>query len=206
MRRAQRLTFVWALCQTACTYGPAQHRVWIKQAEGRPETRTFAAIVQSQVRREATGLAAFPDGGSPRIADQAVTIYVADVDQRTVRRIGRIPVPSEVDRAFEPFLLGWKGAALYLQFSGCPRHSSECWGQLTRLIFYRVGEDGAIVRVDSVPRPLEREPGMGARAPGERVYMRISAWYDSVSVRTEDEGPFTVRFVLNRERELVPKR
>jgi hypothetical protein len=205
MRRAQPLTFLWALCLTACTYGPAQHRVWIKQAEGRPETRTFAAIVQSQVRREATGLAAFPDGGKAKISDQLVTMYVADVDQRVVRRMGQIPVPAEVYEAFEPFLLGWKGPAFYVQLSGCPRHRSECWGKLTRRIFYRVGEDGAIARVDSVPRPLEREPGMGARAPGERVYMRITAWYDSVSVRTEDGGPFTARFVLNRERELVPK-
>ena len=204
MRPAHTLIFVWMLCLSGCTYGPAQHRVWIKQAEGRPETRTFAAIVQSQVRREATGIAAFPDGGSPKITDQVVTVYVADVDQRIARRIGQIPVPPEVDRAFEPFLLGWKGPSFYLQFSGCPRHSSECWGKLTRYVYYRVGEDGTIARVDRVPQRFEREPGMGARAPGERVYMRITAWYDSVSVRTEDEGPFTARFVLNRERELVP--
>ena len=61
-------------------------------------------------------------------------------------------------------------------------------GPLERHIAFRAGEDGTITRVDSVPPNLEHEPGMIARAPGERVYMRLSATYDSVFVLTRGWG------------------
>ena len=204
--RAQWLMLVGALClsASACTYGPPHHRVWIQQAEGRPETRTFAAIVWSEVRREATGLAAFPDGGVPKLTEQAVTIYVADVDRRTARRVGQIRIPRDMELSHEPFLPGWRGSSFFVQISGCPNPHAECNDKNLNRAAYRVDEDGTITRVDSVPRPLEREPGMGARAPGERVYVRVSATRDTVRVRTEDEGPFVARFVLNGDGELVP--
>jgi hypothetical protein len=204
MRRPRSLTIAGVLAMSACTYGPPQHRIQIQQAEGRPETRTFAAIVWSEVRREATGLAAFPDGGVPRIRDQSVTIYVADVDQRAVRRVGQIRIPPEMENSRQPFLPGWKGSSFYVQLSGCPNPHAECNDKILRRAAYRVDEDGTMTRVDTVPRPLEREPGMGARAPGERVYMRISATGDTVFVRTEDGGPFVPLFMLNRDGELVP--
>ena len=191
---------------SACTYGPPRRRVWIQQAEGRPETRVFAAIVWSEVRREATGLAAFPDGGVPKISDQSVTIYVADVNQRSARRVGRIVVPRDMENSREPFLPGWQGSSFYVQIAGCPNPHAECNARRVNRAAYRVDQDGTIARVDSLPRLLEREPGMGARAPGERVYMRISATRDTVRVRTEDGGPFTAKFALDGERVLVPIR
>jgi hypothetical protein len=207
IRRAQTLPFLCALSLSACTYGPVQHRINIAGAVARPETRTFAVIVWSELRREATGLAAFPDGGVPKIRDQSVTLYVADVDEQTVRRMGQIPVPAEVENSHGAFLLGWKGSAFYVQLSGCqPRSGSECWGPLERHIAFRAAEDGTITRVDSVPPNLEHEPGMIARAPGERVYMRLSATSDSVFVLTQDGGAYTPRFALNRDREFVPLR
>jgi hypothetical protein len=204
--RAPWLMLMAAIClsASACTYGPPQHRVWIQQAEGRPETRTFAAIVWSEVRREATGLAAFPDGGVPKLSEQAVTIYVADLDRRATRRVGQIRIPREMELSHEPFLPGWRGSSFFVQISGCLNPHAECNDRNLNRAAYRIDEDGTIARVDSVPRPLEREPGMGARAPGERVYMRVSATRDTVRVRTEDEGPFVARFVLNGDGELVP--
>ena len=197
------LVFTLVVLAAACTYGPPRRRVWIEQAEGRPETRTFAAIVWSEVRREATGLAAFPDGGVPKLRDQSVTIYVADVDKRTVRRIGQIRIPPEMENSHQPFLPGWKGSSFYVQVSGCPDPHAECGDKQLRRAAYRIDEDDTITRVDSVPRPLEREPGMGARAPGEIVYMRIRASRDTVRVRTEDGGPLLARFALSRDGELV---
>ncbi|HSQ29243.1 MAG TPA: hypothetical protein VLN49_05295 [Gemmatimonadaceae bacterium] len=206
MRRPRTLTIAGLLAMSACTYGPAQHRVQIQQVRGRPETRTFAAVVWSEVRREATGLAAFPDGGSPKIRDQAVTIYVADADQLSVRRVGQIRIPREMDVYPQPYLDGWQGSSFYLTVSGCPRPGTECDGKRRRKVAYRVDEDGTMTRVDAVPPRLEREPGMGARAPGERVYMRIYERLDTVFVRTVDEGPFVPLFILNRNRELAPIR
>lgn len=204
MRRPRSLTIAALLAMSACTYGPPQHRIQIQQAEGRPESRTFAAIVWSEVRREATGLAAFPDGGVAKIRDQSVTIYVADVDQRTVRRVGQIRIPPEMENSRQPFLPGWKGSSFYVQVSGCPNPHAECNDKILRRAAYRVDENGMMTRVDTVPPRLEREPGMGARAPGEQVYMRISATRDTVFVRTEDGGPFVPHFVLSRDGELAP--
>lgn len=204
--RTRWLTLLVCLELAACTYGPPHHRVWIQQAEGRPETRMFAAIVWSEVRREATGLAAFPDGGVPKLNDQSVTIYTADVDQRTVHRIGQIRIPPEMENSREPFLPGWQGSSFYVRVSGCPDPHAECNDRRLNRAAYRIDDDGTITRVDSVPRGLEREPGMGARAPGERVYMRISATRDTVRVRTEDPGTFTAQFALNRAGALVPIR
>jgi hypothetical protein len=45
-----------------------------------------------------------------------------------------------------------------------------------------------------------------ARALGERVYTRVSNLTDSIKVVTDDGGPWLVRFVLDRNGELVPVR
>jgi hypothetical protein len=206
MRRARALTIAGVLATSACTYGPAQHRVQIEQAQVRPETRTFAAIVSSEVRREATGLAAFPDGGSPKIRDQAVTVYLGDADQHIVRRVGQILIPPEIEEYPSPYLRGWQGSSLYFTVSGCPQRGAECGEKTRRQISYRVDEDGTMTRVDAMPQHLERQPNMGARAPGERVYMRINATFDTVYVRTVDDGPFVPLFALNRDGELAPVR
>lgn len=202
--RARWLALAGIACISACTYGPPVHRVWIEQAEGRPESRTFAAIVWSEVRQEATGLAAFPDGGVPKLTEQTVTIYIADVDRRTVRRAGQIRIPREMTNARPPFLPGWKGSSFFVQVSGCPGSRAECNDSRLNRAAYRIDDDGTITRTDSVPRPLEREPGMLARAPGERVYMRISATRDTIRIRTEDGAPFAARFALDDRGELEP--
>lgn len=204
MRRPRILTIAGLLALSGCTYGPPQHRIQIQQVRGRPETRTFAAIVWSEVRSEATGLAAFPDGGVAKIRDQSVTIYVADVDQHAVRRVGQIRIPPEMENSRQPFLPGWKGSSFYVTVSGCPHPGAECNDKRLRRAAYRVDENGTMTRVDTVPERLEREPGMGARAPGERVYMRIYERLDTVFVRTVDEGPFAPLFILNRNGELAP--
>lgn len=211
LRRARRLGRSRALllpallALAACTYGPERHDLSIAGAVVRPESRTIAAIVASEFRREATGLAAFPDGGVPRTRDRTLTPYVADIDQHTVRRFETIRVPDEVRNGYEPFLLGWHGSAFYIQLSGCPgREGAECYGKLVHRLVYRVADDGTIMRVDAAPRELGREPGMLARAPGERVYTRVSATRDSVRARTDDAEPFTARFALDADGTLRP--
>ena len=193
-----------ALCMCACTYGPPQHRLEIDGVLARPETRTFAATVRSEIRRDPTGISTFPDGGRAKISDQSVTIYVADADAQIVRRVGQLPAPSEVQTSFSTTMLGWRGATLYLVLTGCP--GSECYGKLLRRLPYRVDENGGIARVDSVPPNLEHSPGSGARAPGEKTYMRVSRTNDSISVVIEDGGPSVPRFTLDRTGELVPIR
>jgi hypothetical protein len=193
------VVFAWA-----CTYGPAQRRSQIDDALVRPESRTFAATVRSETRRDPTGLSTFPDGGRAKISDQSVTIYLADADAQTVRRIAQLPAPAEVRTSFASTMLGWKGTTLYVVVTGCP--GSECYGRLTRRLAYRVDENGAVAPVDSVPPDLEHPPGSIARTPAERVYMRVSKVTDSIKVATDDGGPWLARFVLDRNGQLVPTR
>lgn len=199
-----RATVALALFACACTYGPAQRRTQIDGALVRPESRTFAATVRSEIRRDPTGLSAFPDGGRAKLSDQSVTIYLADADAQTVRRVAQLPAPTAVQTSFATTMLGWKGTTLYLVLTGCP--GSECYGTLTRRLTYRVDENGAVAPVDSVPPDLEHPPGSIARALGERVYTRVSSMPDSIKVVTDDGGPWLVRFVLDRNGELVPFR
>lgn len=203
LRRTTRLLVIAAATPWACTYGPDHRRVRIEDVERRPETTTFAAMVWSELRRERTDFLPIPDR-VPSIHGQSVTLYVADGDAQTVRRIGEIPHPPEIRNVREATLLGWKGPAFYVRWYGCvTRPGAECRERDRRLIDFRVDEDGAVTRVGTAPSPLEREPGMGVRAPGERVYMRVYATSDSVRVRTEDGGPFRARFALDRGGELV---
>jgi len=199
-----RAAVALTLFACACTYGPAQRRARIDGALVRPESRTFAATVRSEIRRDPTGLSAFPDGGRAKISDQSVTIYLADADAQTVRRIARLSAPVEVQTSFATTMLGWKGTTLYLVLTGCP--GSECHGGLTQRMAYRVDESGAVAPVDSVPKDLEHPPGSIARAIGERVYTRVSNLTDSIKVVTDDGGPWLVRLVLDRNGELVPVR
>ena len=112
--------------------------------------------------------------------------------------------PVEVQTSFASTMLGWKGTTLYLVLTGCP--GSECPGGLTQRLAYRVDDSGAVALVDSVPKDLEHPPGSIARAFGERVYTRVSNLTDSIKVMTDDGGPWLVRFVLDRDGELVPVR
>ena len=153
MKSSPRSILAATLLTTACTYGPAQRRTWIDGALARPETRVFAAIIRSEVRRDPTGLAAFPDGGRAKTSEQSVTVYLADADAQTVRRIARLPAPSEVRTAFGTTMLGWQGTTLYLVLTGCP--GSECYGSLTRRLAYRVEENGTTERAQRVPTNLE---------------------------------------------------
>jgi hypothetical protein len=196
------LAVLLALSVHACTYGPAQRRTQIDGALVRPETRTIAATVRSEVRRDPTGVSTFPDGGRAKISDQSVTIYFADADAQTVRRVGQLAAPAEVRTSFSTTMLGWRGTSLFLVLTGCP--GSECYGSLTRRLTYRVDENGAIARIDSLPPNLEHAPGSIARAPGERMYMRVSRTTDSISMVTDDGGPWLPRFALDRNGDLAP--
>jgi hypothetical protein len=202
VKTSSRSLLALALLTTACTYGPAQRRIWIDGALVRPETRIFAAIVRSEVRRDPTGLAAFPDGGRAKISDQSVAVYLADADAQTVRRIAQLPAPTGVRTSLGATMLGWQGATLYLVLTGCA--GSECYGNLTRRLAYRVNENGTAERADTIPANLEHQPGSVARGPGERVYTRVTHTRDSISVATQDGGPWPARFALDRNGELVP--
>ena len=186
----------------ACTYGPAQTRVTIDGTMTKPNSRVFAAAIRTEVFRPPTGLSAFPDGGVQRTDRQSVAFYAGDVDSGTVRALATLAAPSEVWTGFAATLLGWNADAVYAVVTGCAK--SDCDTARPTRLTYRIGLDGSFTRLAAEPTSLEHPPNMIARAPGETVYTRLSTNWDTITVRTEDPGPYVARFVLTSSGELVP--
>ena len=52
-----------AVLMTGCTYGPPEDHVTVQNVSLKPDATILAVIVKYERYQEATGLAAFPDGG-----------------------------------------------------------------------------------------------------------------------------------------------
>jgi hypothetical protein len=187
-------TFV-SLALVACTYGPRQSRYTMDGLMPRPNTRTFAAAIRTVVFRPPAGISTFPDGGAQRTEEQFVTVFAGDVDSGTVRLLYKLAAPTEVISGFQITILGWKPDAMYAVVTGCPR--IECGAADGRRLYYRFALDGSAERIPELPTDLERPYGMGARAPGETVYTRMSSRRDTITVCTLDEGPYVPRYLVD---------
>ncbi|MFW6201408.1 MAG: hypothetical protein ACOC8B_02440, partial [Gemmatimonadota bacterium] len=148
-----------------------------------------------------TGLSAFPNGGRERVLEQAVVLYRVDVATDDVVRVARIEAPEDLRNTFDVHILGWRGERWYFMLSGCS--GEQCHPDLRRFRYFVVAPDGTIRPLAARPGDLDQPPGMIARAPGEEVYMRVSSDFGSIRVRTEEEGPFVVRYTLNDSGELA---
>ena len=185
----------------SCSHGPPAKRVTIDGAVARTNTRTFAAIIRTEVSRSPTGLSKFPGGGAEKKVEQVVTVYSGDVDSGTVRPLGKIAAPKEVWTAFHATLLGLRSDGVYAVLTGCP--GSDCGSTPPTRLYYRFGFDGAVQRLEYPAVDVERQPAMLSRSPGEAVYTRIGTHGDSIIAVTVDNGPFTARFVVAPSGELI---
>ena len=199
--RRSRVALCCALV-ASCTYGPPSRRVTIDGAVARMDTRTFGAIIRTEVVRAPSGLSKFPDGGAEKKVEQVVTAYAGDVDSGTVRPLGKVSAPKEVWTAFQATLLGLKSDGVYAVLTGCSR--SSCGTAAPTRLYYRFGFDGTVQQLDHQPVDVERQPGMLSRSPGEETYTRVSTHVDSVTAVTVDNGPFIARFVVDSSGALIP--
>lgn len=194
------MRFVLALLLplSGCTYGPPHHYAKLENAAGRINTHTIAVALSCQRLREPTGLSTFPDGGSPRILEQAALIYVCDVDQPSTKLLARIVAPRGMEGAFEPWILGWVRDDIFVGLTGY-RHSS-LRGSVGPLIkqTYRVGLDGTCQTVEGPPDSLKQTPNLGIPMKGETNFMRLSKGAFDIGVRLEDGGPYTPLFEVNQ--------
>lgn len=171
-----------------CTYGPVEDRARIRDQLVRPETHQFAVALSYARVRPATGFLTYVDKNAATTVAEWVVIWLADVEEGSFLELARIAPPNELRAAFDVALAGWRGERLFFTLTGCP--GPECYGGLIRRRHYAVSPGGPVEEIEEVPEDLERPPGMVARAPGENVYLRVSAGADSVEVRTEDDAPF----------------
>ena len=119
----------------------------------KPDGSLAAVVVRYERSRPATGLSAFPDGGTSRVLLQRADFYVVSVKPRgLLHRSELTPHPNQ-RVSFEPHLLGWAGEAVYLQIQGCPgTPGDECYGPLRTTSLYSWVPGAAVA--DATTKPV----------------------------------------------------
>ena len=140
------------LSVTACTYGPPMDHLSVQNVAIKPDGSRLAVAVKFERYRNPTGLAAFPDGGVPKVLEQRADVYVVSLPQGTVLSRLEVPAPEANRVSFKPWLMGWEGDRVFLRITGCPgQPGDECYGPLIRATVYSVGPDGR-VQPDAAPK------------------------------------------------------
>jgi hypothetical protein len=168
-----------AAVMAGCTYGPAEDRVTVQNVALSPDAALLAVVVKYERYRQATGLAAFPDGGVPRVLEQRAHVYVVDLRARRQAYRGEMPAPANHRVAFSPWLVGWAGDGVYFKVTGCAGSpGSECYGPLVGTSLFTLLPDGRITPVGASP-PLvlnstQREAGRYVSAGVEPYGVSVS--------------------------------
>lgn len=137
---------IFAMVTLGCTYGPTDDLVAVQNVALRSDGRVLAAIVKYERSRSATGLAAFPDGGVPRVLEQRADLYIFDLETKSMLFQGSIPAPLNRRVSFSPWLIGWANDRVYFQITGCSGSpGSECHGPLFGTSIFTLSQDGTIV-------------------------------------------------------------
>jgi len=186
---------------SACTYGPPEELAQIENVAVRPDSLQFAVAVRYDRFQPATGITAFPNGGIPNYLEKTAIVHLVDVSTDQVVELARIEAPDQLKMGFGAWMTGWRDDSVFLQLSGCP--GSECYGDLLRFHHFELSPNTQPRKIDAGPEDIDRIPGMLSRAPGDKVYMRVSADSKVISVRTNDAEPFVERYVIQSSGDLV---
>lgn len=136
---------ILAMATLGCTYGPAEDLLLVQNVALRSDGRVLATIVKYERYRPATGLAAFPDGGVPRVIEQRADLYILDLETNSLLFQGSIPAPANRRVSFSPWLIGWVNDRVYFKITGCSGSpGSECYGSLVGTSYFTLSQDGAI--------------------------------------------------------------
>jgi hypothetical protein len=168
----------------ACTYGPTETHRRVQNVALKADGTRVAVLVKIESYRPATGLAAFPDGGVPKMLLQAAHLYVVNVVSPVVEQ--RIPVkaPRQHRNSFNPWLIGWDGDSVYMQITGCAGEpGDECWGPLVTRTILKLQQGGDLVPASDVP--LLR---LADRAERSNGYIEVHKENYGVSVVTRKGG------------------
>ena len=189
------------LLVAGCTYGPAEERALIENEVVRPDTLQFAVAVRYERFRPATGIAAFPNGGIPKYLEQTIIVHLVDLSTDDIVELARIEAPDQLLSGFSAGLVGWKGETLFLVLSGCPEPG--CPIDQRQFRYFALSANAEPRRIGTPPEDIDQSPGMLSRAPGEEVYMRVSADSRMIAVRTDDSEPSIDRYMLQNSGELL---
>jgi hypothetical protein len=174
-----------AVLVLGCTYGPAEDHANVQNVALRPDGARVAVIVKYERIRRPTGLSAFPDGGVARVLAQRAHLYVVDLRSRTIVYRGELPAPLSNRVAFNPWLMGWNGDAVYFKITGCPGSpGAECYGPLVRTSVYALSATGRLTPVGAAPTPVLTH----SRIDGS-VYLSVGVETYGVSIGTRLGAP-----------------
>jgi hypothetical protein len=145
MSRVHLLALSAGLLCSSCTYGDPTAHARVQNVALSADGKYLAAVVSYERYQPATGLAAFPDGGVPRVLEQRADVYVVELGSRSIVFEGSVPAPKNRQVSFTPWLIGWNAHDVYFQITGCPgAPGSECFGSLMGKSIYSVRPGGRI--------------------------------------------------------------
>lgn len=165
-----RLVAIGVLSGTAsaCTYAPPVPMVHVANHVVRRGTDSIAIAVVASTHRRPTGLAAFPDGGAPRVEREQGIFYLcvsnAVAPTPMLRRIAIVPRPDSLRSGFTAWVSGWEDPEKFVA-SLRGYTASQSRPETHRTIWMTVRLDGTLSPLaqaramdgpaTSLPRPCE---------------------------------------------------
>jgi len=170
---------------SACTYGPASPMVRVANHVARPGTDSIAIAVVAATHRQPTGLAAFPDGGAPRVEREQGIFYLcvphAVAPAPLLRRIAIVPRPDSLRTGFTPWISDWDGPErLVVSLRGYTAKESRPETHRTAWM---------IVRLDGTLLPLAQGRAMGGPATSLPRSCEAAAMADGTAWLAESAAP-----------------
>lgn len=175
MRTTVTAIVVALLALASCTYGEQTRLFDLDNLVSGDESKA-AILAEHAVLHRPTGLAAFPDGGSPKRTDHTLDVYVVDLASRKILYRHAIPLPREWSKSsLSAWLLGWKDDDVYVKLTGCISNFRTwykgCGMQQRATHVYRVSRRGAEPAEPPSTR-LVRQKNFGGPRPDAPSGMR----------------------------------
>ena len=166
---------------SACTYGPEQSTARITDVSAQPGSHNFAFSVDFQRFRSATGIAAFPNGGIPKVLESEARIYLCRLDAGVIRQLAAVPDYDDIPSGPSVWIEGWKGSDLYFRLHGYER-GAYGGDDVDRPIryFYHVSEDDVLTRVSALPGDLSEQRNSGPA--GAPPFLRYGGGFRNIDI------------------------
>jgi hypothetical protein len=187
MHSLARLVAIGALSATAsaCTYAAPVPMVHVANHVVRPGTDSIAMAVVAATRRRPTGLAAFPDGGAPRVEREQGIFYLcvpsAVAPAQLLRRIAIVPRPDSLKSGFTAWVSDWDGPERFVA-SLRGYTASESRPDSHRIAWM-------IVRLDGTLSPLAQARPMGGPATSLPRSCEVAAIADGTAWLEQSAAP-----------------
>lgn len=183
----------------SCTYGEHRKMLDLEYAIADDDSKV-AILAVRYVWQRPTGIAAFPDGGKPRITDRAVEVYVVDPVSRRLLYRHAVGTPEDLGMdGLEAGMSGWQSGAVHVRLDGCEpgfvTSYKGCNGARRGTHAYRVSADAVEPAPWPVPAPSRNTRFGPDLAPGAST--------QAGAYLTSDDGGVWIQHGRQGPRELL---